>query len=239
MYASSPADSSPAIEPIRVAIVALVTTPTTERVIAELRRAAMQVEVATAEVLQAPPQVPVYVIGMDAAGAGGAAAEIVAWATSSELRPGLIGVVEDGRARNCEELLAAGFDDAIGAPISPRELAGRVRAVDRRVRRKGAPGGRLRHGELTLDLHGRALWAEGRTIPLTSSELAVLRELMKARGRTLSRTELLDVAWGDSDLEVSERAVDNVILRLRRKLPRPELIETVRGVGFRIASREP
>lgn len=248
MYALSPADSSPAIEPIRVAIVTLVATATTERVIAELRGAAMQVEVAAAEVLQEPPQVPVYVICLDAASAGGVAGEIVAWATSSELRPGLIGVIEDGPARDpdrgslrttCEELLAAGFDDAIGAPISPRELAGRVRAVHRRVRRKDAPAGRLRHGDLTLDLHGRALWAEGRAIPLTSIELAVVRELMKARGRPLSRAALLDVAWGEGELEVSERAVDNVILRLRRKLPRPELIETVRSVGFRIASREP
>jgi DNA-binding response OmpR family regulator len=47
---------------------------------------------------------------------------------------------------------------------------------------------------------------------------------------------LLDRAWGEADLEVSERAVDNVILRLRRKLPDPDLIETVRSVGFRLAS---
>ncbi|HEY5933520.1 MAG TPA: winged helix-turn-helix domain-containing protein, partial [Kofleriaceae bacterium] len=83
---------------------------------------------------------------------------------------------------------------------------------------------------------GRALWVDGKTVGLTSIELAVLRELMKARGRPLSRTELLDSAWGEGELEVSERAVDNVILRLRRKLPRPELIETVRSVGFRLTS---
>ena len=75
----------------------------------------------------------------------------------------------------------------------------------------------------------------GATVVLTSVELAVLRELMKARGRPLARAELLDLAWGEGELEVSERAVDNVILRLRRKLPRPELLETVRGVGFRLA----
>ena len=73
-------------------------------------------------------------------------------------------------------------------------------------------------------------------ITLTSIELAVMRELMKARGRPLSRVELLDVAWGGADLETTERAVDNVILRLRRKLPRPDALETVRGVGFRLAS---
>ena len=64
--------------------------------------------------------------------------------------------------------------------------------------------------------------------------LAVMRELIKARGRPLSRVELLEVAWGGADLETTERAVDNVILRLRRKLPRPDALETVRGVGYRV-----
>ena len=61
-----------------------------------------------------------------------------------------------------------------------------------------------------------------------------MRALMTARGRPLSRAELLDAVWGGGDLEVSERAVDNVILRLRRKLPTPDVLETVRGVGFRL-----
>jgi len=95
--------------------------------------------------------------------------------------------------------------------------------------------GRVRFGAFTLDLHNHALWTEGTTISLTSIELAVMRELLKARGRPLSRSQLLDAAWGEGDLEISERAVDNVILRLRRKLPHPDAIETVRSVGFRIA----
>lgn len=226
-------------ELVRVAVVTLAAPPALPAILTELRRAAMKVEVAAGEVLQAPPALPVYVISADAAVASMLADKIVAWARASELGPGLIGLLGDARPGDCEALLAAGFDDAIAAAISPRELAGRVRALHRRVHWKGAPSGRLRFGELTLDLHGRALWAEGRTIALTSAELGVVRELMKARGRPLSRTELLDVAWGEGELEVSERAVDNVILRLRRKLPRPELIETVRGVGFRLAPRTP
>jgi DNA-binding response OmpR family regulator len=101
----------------------------------------------------------------------------------------------------------------------------------------GTRHGRLRYGALTLDLDGHALWVDGQTVPLTSIELAVLRELMKARGRPRSRAELLEAAWADGDLAISERAVDNVVLRLRRKLPRPELIETVRSVGFRVSER--
>jgi DNA-binding response OmpR family regulator len=145
--------------------------------------------------------------------------------------------VQDGTGRERETLLAAGFDDVVATPASGRELAARVRAVYRRVHWKGISHGRLRYGAFTLDLYGHSLWIDAKTIPLTSIELAVLRELMKARGRPLSRADLLDTAWGEADLEVSERAVDNVILRLRRKLPRPELLETVRSVGFRLATR--
>jgi len=231
-----PDESSPALEPLRVTVITLVATPSTQAVVAELRRGAMQVELRTAEILDDVPQAPVYVVAIDPAVSGALAERLVAWASDSALRPGLIGLIENGHAQDCEALLAAGFDDAAVAPVSTRELAARVRAVHRRVHWKGVANGRLRFGELTLDLYGRALWFRGKTISLTSIELAVLRELIKARGRPLSRIELLDQAWGEEDLEVSERAVDNVILRLRRKLPEPEVIETVRSVGFRLAS---
>jgi len=229
-------ESLPALEPLRVTVVTLVTTQNTQAVVAELRRGAMQVELGTAEILEGPPQAPVYVVSIDPASGGVLADRLVAWASDSALRPGLIGLIENGSGRDAEALLAAGFDDVALAPVSTRELAARVRAVYRRVHWKGVANGRLRFGELTLDLYGRALWFRGKTISLTSIELAVLRELIKARGRPLSRIELLDRAWGEEDLEVSERAVDNVILRLRRKLPEPEVIETVRSVGFRLAS---
>jgi len=229
-------ESLHSLEPLRVTVVTLVTTPGTQAVVAELRRGAMQVDLRTAEILDHPPQAPVYVVSVDPSTGQALADRIVAWASDSALRPGLIGVIENGGGRDCEALLAAGFDDVALAPVSPRELAARVRAVHRRVHWKGVPNGRLRFGELTLDLYGRALWFRGKTISLTSIELAVLRELIKARGRPLSRIELLDRAWGEEDLEVSERAVDNVILRLRRKLPEPDVIETVRSVGFRLAS---
>lgn len=229
-------DAHSAIEPVRVAVVTLVTTATTQSVVAELRRGAMHVDVLTVDILHQPPTVPVYVLSLDVAVASVLADKIVQWALASELRPGLLALIEDGTTRDCETLLAAGFDDAVIAPISARELAGRVRALHRRVFWKGAANGRMRYADMTLDLHGRALWIDGKTITLTSIELGVLRELMKARGKPLSRADLLDAAWGEGELEVSERAVDNVILRLRRKLPRPDVIETVRSVGFRLAS---
>ena len=224
------------MEPLNVTMVTLVTTPSTQAIVAELRRGAMQVELRTAEVLDDSPQAPVYVVIIDPATSDMLADKLVAWAAHREPGAGLIGLIEHGSPRDCERLLAAGFDDVTVTPVSPRELAARVRAVHRRVHWKGVTHGRLRFGELTLDLYGRALWLRGKTISLTSIELAVLRELIKARGRPLSRIELLDQAWGEADLEVSERAVDNVILRLRRKLPEPDVIETVRSVGFRLTS---
>ncbi len=229
------AEHPPALEPLRVVVVTLVTTPQTQAVVAELRRGAMQVELRTVEILDGAPEASVYIVSLDPP-VSSVADQLVAWAGHSALRPGLIGLVEHGGAADAEALLAAGFDDALVAPVSTRELAARVRAVHRRVHWKAVAHGRLRFGELTLDLHGRALWFRDRTIALTSIELAVLRELIKARGKPLSRIELLDRAWGEEDLEVSERAVDNVILRLRRKLPDPDVLETVRSVGFRLAS---
>ena len=156
MYALVAVDDDSKLEPVRVGVITLVTTSTTLDVVAELRRHAMLVDVVTSEVLHGAPEVPVYVVSVDAAVAGVLADKIVAWGAGSELRPGLIGLVENGGNKQLELLLAAGFDDVVASPISARELAGRVRAVHRRVHWKGISNGRLRFGELTLDLYGRS-----------------------------------------------------------------------------------
>jgi hypothetical protein len=231
-------EDAPSAQPqsTHVMIVAAVVSPTTHMLADDLRRDSMHVEVNSADVLRGPPSNAVYVFWFDAALGVVLADRIVEWAGAGELRAGLIGVIEDGGGHEREALLAAGFDDVVAGPLGVRELSARVRAVHRRMYWNAARHGRLRYGSFTLDLHNHALWADGTTISLTSIELAVMRELMKARGRPLSRAQLLDAAWGDGDLEISERAVDNVILRLRRKLPRPDAIETVRSVGFRIVA---
>ena len=229
-------DASPSTQQPHVTIVAAVVSPTTHSLASDLRRDSLHVEVGSADVLRAQPGPAVYVFWFDAALGVVLADRIVEWSTTgTDVRPGLIGVIEDGGGHEREALLAAGFDDVVAGRLGARELSARVRAVHRRMHWNGARHGRLRFGTFTLDLHNHALWADGSSISLTSIELAVMRELMKARGRPLSRAQLLDAAWVDGDLEISERAVDNVILRLRRKLPRPDAIETVRSVGFRIA----
>jgi DNA-binding response OmpR family regulator len=230
-------DLTAPLQPLRVTVVTAVTTSHTQAIVDQLRREAMSVEVVLTSVLDTAPTCPVYVVSLEPALLPDLGPRFVAWAATGELRAGLIGVVESGNTEANEELLAFGFDDVVATPVSTRELVARVKAVNRRVHWKGISNGRVRFGDLTLDLYGRELWIDGKTIALTSIELAVLRELIKARGKPLSRADLLDLAWGEGDLEVSERAVDNVILRLRRKLPAPDLIETVRSVGFRIADR--
>lgn len=163
------------------------------------------------------------------------AAELASWCAELDRqtpRPGVLAIAE---ASTVEDLLAAGADDAVARSISERELVARVRALHRRVRRR-TPEGQLRHGALTIDTLERTAWIDGTVVGITPIEQAVLVALIRAGGRALTRMALLDAAWGEGELEVSERAVDNVVLRLRRKLPRPDVIETVRGVGFRLAS---
>lgn len=218
---------------MQATIVAAVVTEEAFALARELRRDALHVDVTSADVLRQPPDRRVYAFCCDAALAVVLAERIVEWANG---HAGLIGIVSDGGSDERETLLAAGFDDAMAGAASARELSARIRAVHRRIHAGAMRGGRLRHGVFTLDVQNRILWTEGRSIALTSTELEVMRALISARGRPLSRGDLLAAVWGGDDLDVTDRAVDNVILRLRRKLPTPATLETVRGVGFRLAA---
>ena len=208
-------------------------------VLSDLRIELRAVFLAGADTFTRPPSAGLVYLVLVPAGIDKERLEaIVTWSAMAEPRPGLVAACGGGDAFDAETALAAGFDDAVVGRLSSRELAARLRAVHRRVHWKGTTRpGRIRFGQMTLDLDNHELWVDGAAVQLTLTELAVLRVLLRARGRTLSRGDILDTAWGDADdeLEVSERAVDNVILRLRRKLPRPDLIQTVRGVGFRIS----
>jgi len=230
MTAELPVPTSP-----QIAVIAALVSPLARSLADAMTREALNVEVTTADVLRQPARPIVHLFIFDSSLAIAFADAIVQWGSQVQQPPGLIGVVEDGSGHEREALLAAGFDDAISGRPSARELIARVRAVQRRLR-PALPSDRLRYGAFTLDLREHVLWMDADAIHLTAIELSVMRELIKARGRPLSRVDLLDVAWGGGDLETTERAVDNVILRLRRKLPRPEALETVRGVGFRLSA---
>src|SRR5690349_18268640 len=124
--------------------------------------------------------------------------------------------------------LDAGADDYLVKPADLDELAARLRALIRRS--KGEADPTLRIGTLTLDPAARKVALAGEAVKLKPREFALLHELMLNAGRVLTRDQLEDrlYRWGD---EIGSNAVEVHVHRLRRKLA-PELIHTVRGVGY-------
>ena len=123
----------------------------------------------------------------------------------------------------------AGGDDYLVKPFAVAELLVRVRALLRRTR---DPGRELVHRDLRLDPAAREVVRGGREIALTARESALLEVLLREVGRTVTRAEALRAVW-DADRALPN-VVDRYVAYLRRKLGDPPLIETVRGVGFRI-----
>jgi two-component system phosphate regulon response regulator PhoB len=134
-----------------------------------------------------------------------------------------------------------GADDYVTKPFSVRELILRVRAV---LRRGEAPAtsSLLRVGPLVLDTEAHRATVEGRELALTALEFRLLHTLLLRRDRVQSRETLLHDVWG-LDITVETRTVDTHVKRLREKLGAAgALIETVRGVGYRLTpnpSEEP
>lgn len=129
-----------------------------------------------------------------------------------------------------------GADDYVTKPFSPRELALRVRALLRRKSGTEAEtGGALERGALRLDLERHRCFVSNSEIRLTAKEFQLLATLMRRPGRVLTRERLLDDVWG-SDVTVTLRTIDTHLKRLREKLGLGgDLIETVRGVGYRLS----
>ena len=127
--------------------------------------------------------------------------------------------------------LEAGADDYLGKPFSLRELRARAQALLRRGRVQ--PGLSLTLGALALDMEGRQAFCAGKSIDLSPLEVRVLKTLLMNQDRVLRRDELIELAWG-VDYEGYDRAVDTLVVRLRRKLSGPGMpeIRTVRGQGY-------
>jgi len=135
--------------------------------------------------------------------------------------------------------LEMGADDYVLKPFSPREVVARVRAVLRRFR-----GDRPQEepplqgpGKLRVDPRTRRATLAGAELALSRTEFNLLAAFLKAPGRVFERSQLLDAVWG-SDVVVGDRTVDVHVKALRRKLEEaggdPKLLETVRGVGYRL-----
>jgi two-component system phosphate regulon response regulator PhoB len=128
-----------------------------------------------------------------------------------------------------------GADDYVAKPFSIRELLLRVRAVLRRAQPPAAPSATLlRHGPIRLDLESRRAYVDEGEVSLTVIEFELMKTLIERRGRVQSRTQLLTDVWRLSP-DVESRTVDTHVKRLRQKLGQAAaLIETVRGVGYRL-----
>jgi two-component system phosphate regulon response regulator PhoB len=126
-----------------------------------------------------------------------------------------------------------GADDYVMKPFSPRELVLRVKSIFRRM--KDERTDLLRSGDIQLYPERRQVFVGAALVVLTAKEFDLLQELMRAHGNVLTREILMDKVWGYHG-EATSRTLDTHVRRLREKLGREgSHVETVRGVGYRMA----
>jgi two-component system, OmpR family, phosphate regulon response regulator PhoB len=136
--------------------------------------------------------------------------------------------------------LSLGADDYLTKPFSPQELILRVGAILRRIAQGQQPSGdTLQVGPIAIDRSAHRVLVDGREIELTPTEFKLLLTLAERRGRVQARAHLLETVW-DAAPDIQTRTVDMHVQRLRTKLESAgELIETVRGFGYRLKAAQP
>ena len=134
------------------------------------------------------------------------------------------------------EGLGLGADDYLPKPFAFDELLARVRALGRRSSPLAPPT--LSVGDLVLDPAKRSVTRAGASIDLGRKEFGVLEELLRAEGGVVSAEQLLERVW-DENADPFTNVVRMAVMTLRRKLREPQIVETVAGVGYRIASPGP
>jgi two-component system catabolic regulation response regulator CreB len=152
------------------------------------------------------------------------------------LTPIIVLSSRDGEADRVAAL-ETGADDYVMKPFSPREVVARVRAVLRRTAALPAGTSAVRPVPLAVDAATRRAQVDGRPMDLTRVEFDLLACLLESPGRVYTRAQLIDKVWGDG-FAITDRTIDSHVKSLRKKVGEaggdPGLIETVRGVGYRI-----
>ena len=141
-----------------------------------------------------------------------------------------------GREGDKLEGFAAGVDDFLVKPFSPRELVARIKSLLRRSGHESEPT-ILKHAGLSLDTDSHRVTVDGKIVELSPTEFKLLLTFLRHPERVLTRSTILDKVWQD-DASIDERTVDVHIRRLRLALKphnHEHLIETVRGGGYRLA----
>ena len=136
--------------------------------------------------------------------------------------------------------LETGADDYIVKPFSPREVMARARAVLRRALRPSV-GDPVASIGIVTDASTRRATVFGAALDLTKVEFDLLHCMLESRGRVFTRAQLIERIWGDN-FAITDRTVDSHVKALRRKVAEtggdPGVIETVRGVGYRVADAQ-
>ncbi|MBU6529642.1 response regulator transcription factor [Streptomyces sp. A108] len=144
-----------------------------------------------------------------------------------------------GDERTVLQGLSSGADDYLTKPFRVKELLARMEAVRRRIRQapptvQEAEPQTVEVGDVLIDLAARTVTVAHQGVPLTAREFDVLALLARAPGVARGREEIMDAVWGDAFLAAS-RSLDVHVWGIRTKTGRPDLIETLRGVGYRLA----
>ena len=145
-------------------------------------------------------------------------------------------IMVTARTQDAEKILGLelGADDYLTKPFNPMELRARIKAVLRRL--DSRPPATYAFGNVDVDFRRHEVRRGGVRVGLSAIEFRLLATFIERRGYVLTRDQLLDAVWGQA-VHVTDRAVDNHIVSLRRKIEAdpqaPRFVTSVRGVGYR------